>query len=601
MGFTHKIKMINQIKFHHGLNLTVLEKPPYLKRIFQILAVAVFIGMVIHGCSPVKKDLPVKETTGPSEQVALVKTDSSYYHFLVAQLARTDDRLEEAVLGMQKASGLDPSSNYLKKELAALWSEQKQYEKALEILGEVTRQSPDDIEALLMVGQIQLALKQTDIALDTFEKAIARDTSREDVYHTLGNIYMQKEDYQNARRIYEQLVDQYPGSFVGHFFLGKIHADLGEMKEAEQAFQKTLMLAPDLEEPRFRLIELYQSQGRTDKARELYDEVLSRNPDSIRATMGIGIFNYHTGHKQTAEEQFKKLGQRSLTDKNVIPTLIRHYIDAKKYDDTIILAEGMLKDAPDNTTLHYLIALAYDEVENEAMALRHFQEVTPDTQFYRNAALQIGFILNDQGKTEEAIAHVKTVIEQIPDNPEPYLYLGIFQEDLKQYEAALGSIRKGLEVDPDNVQLLFRLGVIFDKAGNKDECITTMRKVIELDPEHANALNYLGYTYAELGENLKEAEDLIKEALKFKPEDGYITDSLGWIYFKKARYAEALKTLLRAVSLVPDDPIILEHTGDAYLKNNNRHKALEFYRRSLKLKKEDTADIEKKIRELSEE
>ncbi len=55
------------------------------------------------------------------------------------------------------------------------------------------------------------------------------------------------------------------------------------------------------------------------------------------------------------------------------------------------------------------------------------------------------------------------------------------------------------------------------------------------------------------------------------------------------------------MSLVPDDPIILEHTGDAYLKNNNRHKALEFYRRSLKLKKEDTAGIEKKIRELSEE
>ncbi|MEA3231092.1 MAG: tetratricopeptide repeat protein, partial [Thermodesulfobacteriota bacterium] len=513
----------------------------------------------------------------------------------------TDDRLDEAVAEMEEAAALDPLSIYLKKELAALWSERKQYEKALEILGEVTRQDPDDIETLLMAGQIQLALKQTDVALETFEKAIARDTSREDVYHTLGNIYMQKEDYQNARRIYEQLVDLYPGSFVGYFFLGKIHTDLGEMKEAEQAFKKTLMLAPDLEEPRFRLIELYQSQDRADKARELYGEILSRNPGRIRAAMGIGILNYHTGQKQTAKDQFEKLGQRSLNDKNVIPALIRHYIDTKKYGDTIIMAEGMLKGAPDNTTLHYLVAMAYDEVKDDPMALRHFRKVTPGTQFYKNAALQIGFILNDQGKAEEAIAHAKTVIEQIPDDPEPYLYLGIFQEDLKQYEAAIGSIRKGLEVDPDNVRLLFRLGVIFDKADNKDECIATMRKVIELNPEHANALNYLGYTYADLGENLKEAEELVKEALRFKPEDGYITDSLGWIYFKKERYADALKVLLRAVRLIPDDPIILEHTGDAYLKNNNRQKALEFYRRSLKLKKEDTMGIEKKIRELSEE
>ena len=578
-----------------------LEKTPYLKRIFQILTVVVFTGMTSYGCAPVKKDPSVNETNGPSEQIAIVNTNSAYYHFLMSQIAGTDGRMDDAVSEMQAAAGLDPSSNYLKKELAALWSGQNQYEKALEILGEVTRQDPDDIEALLMVGQIQLALKQTDIALNAFEEAISKDASREDVYHALGNIYMQNEDYPNARRIYEQLIDQYPGSFVGHFFLGKIHADLGQINEAEQEFQKTLMLAPDLEEPRFRLIELYQSQGRVDKTSELYDEVLSRNPNSIRAAMGMGMLNYHKGQKQTAKEQFEKLGQRSLTDKNVIPTLIRHYIDTKKYDDTIILAEGMIKGAPDNTTLHYLVALAYDETENVSMALHHFRKVASDSQFYKNAALQIGFILNDQEKTEEAITHIKTVIKQIPDDPEPYLYLGIFQEDLKQYEAAIGSIQKGLEVDPDNVQLLFRLGVIYDKVGNKNECIATMRKVIELDPKHANALNYLGYTYAELGKNLKEAEDLIKEALKFKPEDGYITDSLGWIYFKKARYAEALEVLLRAVSLVPDDPIILEHTGDAYLKNNNRHKALEFYRRSLKAKKQNTADLEKKIRELSEE
>jgi tetratricopeptide (TPR) repeat protein len=125
-----------------------------------------------------------------------------------------------------------------------------------------------------------------------------------------------------------------------------------------------------------------------------------------------------------------------------------------------------------------------------------------------------------------------------------------------------------------------------------------MKVVIGIDPKHANALNYLGYTYAELGENLDEAERLIKAALKEKPDDGYITDSLGWVYYKKRLYTKALKYLEKAVSLVPDDPTILEHLGDVYLEMSNKEKALEFYQRSLNKKKKDTADLEKKIQGL---
>jgi Tfp pilus assembly protein PilF len=128
-----------------------------------------------------------------------------------------------------------------------------------------------------------------------------------------------------------------------------------------------------------------------------------------------------------------------------------------------------------------------------------------------------------------------------------------------------------------------------------------MRKVIALDPKHANALNYLGYTYADLGQNLDEAERLIKEALKYKPNDGYITDSLGWVYYKKGEFKKAIKYLTRAIELVPDDPIMLEHLGDAYLKVNDKANAVKFYEKSLqrKEKDKDKEALEKKIQELT--
>ena len=127
-----------------------------------------------------------------------------------------------------------------------------------------------------------------------------------------------------------------------------------------------------------------------------------------------------------------------------------------------------------------------------------------------------------------------------------------------------------------------------------------MQKVIALDPKNANALNYLGYTYADMGENLDEAESLIREALKHKPDDGYITDSLGWVLYKKGLFQEALIYLEKAVQLTSEDPIILEHLGDAYLKVDDKENALKYYQESLRKKTKDTEIIENKISDLLE-
>lgn len=172
---------------------------------------------------------------------------------------------------------------------------------------------------------------------------------------------------------------------------------------------------------------------------------------------------------------------------------------------------------------------------------------------------------------------------------------------MESYDKAVVTLKKGLEIEPDSVRLRFRLGVVYDKADDKKGCIEEMKAVINVDPTHAEALNYLGYTYAELGRNLDEAEDLIKKAMKHKPNDGYIVDSLGWVYYKKGLYERAIKFLEEAVSLAPDDPTILEHLGDAYMKANNPKKGLQYYKKSLEKKGEDTKALEEKIQSVEKQ
>jgi tetratricopeptide (TPR) repeat protein len=85
--------------------------------------------------------------------------------------------------------------------------------------------------------------------------------------------------------------------------------------------------------------------------------------------------------------------------------------------------------------------------------------------------------------------------------------------------------------------------------------------------------------------------------LDLKPDDGYITDSLGWVYYQRGDYAAAREWLEKAHTLVPGDPIITEHLADVYVKMDRVEEALELYRRALELNptEERARDIRRKL------
>ena len=157
---------------------------------------------------------------------------------------------------------------------------------------------------------------------------------------------------------------------------------------------------------------------------------------------------------------------------------------------------------------------------------------------------------------------------------------------------------KGKALDENNIDLLFRLGVVLDKSGDKARSIEQMREILGIDPDHADALNYIGYTYAEQGINLDEAQKMIERAIELKPDNGYIIDSLGWVYYQKGQYDDALNYLNKAFALIPTDPTVAEHLGDAYFKTKQYEKSLELYNKAIKLKHPHEDKILIKIKEV---
>jgi tetratricopeptide (TPR) repeat protein len=86
---------------------------------------------------------------------------------------------------------------------------------------------------------------------------------------------------------------------------------------------------------------------------------------------------------------------------------------------------------------------------------------------------------------------------------------------------------------------------------------------------------------------------MIVQALKLKPDNGYILDSMGWVLFKKGKVAGALQYLKKALEYLPEDAGILEHLGDAYLETGKREEALEHYRRALEKQPDNNLLIRK--------
>src|SRR6185437_14030650 len=111
---------------------------------------------------------------------------------------------------------------------------------------------------------------------------------------------------------------------------------------------------------------------------------------------------------------------------------------------------------------------------------------------------------------------------------------------------------------------------------------------IALNKDNVQALNYLAYTYADTSQSLDDAEVLAKRAVELKKEDAYIRDTLGWVYFKEGRYAEAVRELEFAFKMKSDESIIAEHLGDAYYAFQLVAKARDMYQKAVKLETDAT-------------
>lgn len=257
---------------------------------------------------------------------------------------------------------------------------------------------------------------------------------------------------------------------------------------------------------------------------------------------------------------------------------------------------------PESGAIAISLASVAEREKKPELANKFYDEVGKDSIYHRRATLETAINLNILKKDDEAVALLRTLIDEEPDDLVPFMTLGRILNQHKRYREASEvfdqAIAKIKTPQPRHWDFYYRRAISYERLKNWDKAELDFKKALKLSPNRASVLNYLGYSWVDMGIHLEEGLDMIRKAIKLRPRAGFIVDSLGWAYFKLGRYEEAAKELEKAVKMLPGDPVINDHLGDAYWKTGRKLEATFQWNHALASEptKEDAAKIRDKLK-----
>lgn len=239
-----------------------------------------------------------------------------------------------------------------------------------------------------------------------------------------------------------------------------------------------------------------------------------------------------------------------------------------------------------------LLAETAEDRGNWQEAFDLYSSVHPESPYGRNAEIRAAWAAYKLGREEEARARLEAVAAADPDNIEALVVLADVSRDSKAWAQAADEYGRAIDridvLEPRHWSLFYARGVAYEQSRQWPLAEKDLIRSLELRPDHPQVLNYLAYSWVDRNENLDRAREMLIKAVSLRPRDGYIVDSLGWLYYRLGEYDNAVIQLEKAVSLEAADPTITDHLADAYWRVGRREEARYQWQRALWL--EPTAD-----------
>jgi tetratricopeptide (TPR) repeat protein len=341
-------------------------------------------------------------------------------------------------------------------------------------------------------------------------------------------------------------------------------------------------------------VEILSQLERRDEAIARLDGVLKGNTDpeleQMRDRLAAGEtlpYTYLTTAEQGAAEVFFALASALRTE------------TPESY--TVLYARLAQYLRPDSVDILLLVAELLEAQGRYDLAIRAYSEVPKADPAFHTAEIGRAKALFESGDEAGSVEVLQALARSHDQIAAVHVTLGDTLRRLERYDEAAEAYDHALALlgapQPSHWFVYYVRGISHERRGDWAKSEADLRQALALNPEQPLVLNYLGYSLVERGEKLDEALKMIEAAVAARPEDGYITDSLGWVLYRLGRFDEAVAPMERAVELRPVDPILNDHLGDVYWMVDRKLEAQFQWRRALSFDPEekDAARIRDKL------
>lgn len=552
---------------------------------------------------------------GPSQEVAgaplrIERPESpAEYDVLVAELAQAEGRFEDARAAYSRAVGKDPGSAVLHERLARLSWQLDDVDGAVREAERALELDPSSTRIRLFLGRLY-NLRRDFEGLDRVLRGADGEPLDADSAFALHQVALERQDFVEAEALARKLMGLEPDQLRGRLGLVTVLEQKKEYAEAEQVIRDGLAEFPGHFLLYMRLAQIEHTRGNRPGEIGIYRELLEKHPNHYGVLQRMGQAQIDMNDANAAIATYTRIVEVYPEDLNSLRRLASLEFAAGRYESAAKRLEQVMRREPGDSELAIAVGQIRRAAGDDAGALEVFEQILPGDPQYIEARIQISVVLESQGKLAEALDEMERLRAGEAGRVVELRAAGL-RAGLGDFDGAKALLESLLDGSESDVEVYYQLGVLEGSRKQTDASLAYMQKVLELDPKNAAALNFIGYSWAERGENLDEAETLIQRALALSPGDGYITDSLGWVYykmaemhFKNARKDEALallerarKQLLHAVELTGGDPVVSEHLGDVHLLRGEKARALDYYEEAvgLEMREEEQPNLLEKI------
>jgi tetratricopeptide (TPR) repeat protein len=335
----------------------------------------------------------------------------------------------------------------------------------------------------------------------------------------------------NAIRSLNEAVNLEPRFDQAALLLAELNIRKGNPAAAVDLLMPVTKDRPQIAQAHYLLASAYLVQQKSDQAAAVYRQMTELFPKDPQPSFLLGSVLLSQGQQAEARKAFEKSNEISPDYLPAVERLMDLDIAAQQYAPAMDRLQKLIDKDPKLAQPWALRAKIY-------LAQRDFTHAEPDLLKAIDLDPKLGpayellaqlYIASN--RSEEAIAKLTTFVEQNKAAPaaSALMQLAMINGQLKRFDAARDAYEK----------------------------------VLTVAPNFPPALNNLAVLYSERFGELDKAYDLAKKA-KEAVNEPHITDTLGWILFKRGDYSNALPLLQEGAGKLPDSPEVQFHLGMAY-------------------------------------